>query len=431
MITTFGAIGSVAYSASATADPFTVKANGGLNVRTGPGTNFRILGTLPTGSQIDSTGPSRDGWMPISYQGNEGWVSGAYLNAVGAGNTPSQTIPAEQGSAYTTARLNVRTGASLSFRVVTVLDKGAKVATTGVTSNGYSQIVHEDQLRWVSTQYLTQSAPAQPQPSTDGLPTPTGSATATAPLLIRTTSGDDFVSVATVPVGTVLQLTGATENGRTQVIYQGALRWVTSQYLSGTASVPKPPSSALPATTGTKYATTALILRSSSDDQFVNYGDAPAGAALQVTGRVVNGRAEVVYQGNVRWVTAQYLADSAPAAPTTPTMNLPGLTANSRNLLAQVNQNFPEVRTIYGVRPDPIPDHPSGRALDLMVYSNRDLGTKIAAWAQANAASLNIDYIIWDQHIWSVARSREGWRFMADRGSPTANHKDHVHITVK
>lgn len=428
MITTFGAVGSIAYSASATADPFTVRANGGLNVRTGPGTNYRILGTLPTGSNIDSTGPSRNGWMPISYRGQEGWVSGAYLNAVGAGNTPSQAVPAERGTAYTTARLNVRTGASLSYRVVTVLDKGAKVSTTGVAANGYSQIVHGEQLRWVATRYLSQTVPSQPQPVGDGLPTPTGSATATAPLLIRTTSGSDFTSVATVPVGTVLQLTGVTENGRTQVIYQGSLRWVTSQYLSGTASVPKPPTSALPSTTGTKYATTALILRSSPEDQFVNHGDAPRGAALQVTGRVVNGRAEVVYQGNVRWVTAQYLADSAPAAPT---FNLPGLTPNSRYLLAEATKNFPEIRTIYGVRSDPIPDHPSGRALDFMTYTNKDVGNRLAAWAQANATELNIDYIIWDQRIWSVARQREGWRFMADRGSNTANHKDHVHITVK
>lgn len=428
LITTFGAVAGVAYGAAAFADPYTVKANGGLNVRSGPGLNHAILGTLPTGTAIDSTGPSQNGWMPITYQGRQGWVSDVYLTATGVGNAPSGTVPAERGSAYTTAPLNVRTGAGLSFRVVTVLRKGAKVETTGVTGNDYSQIVHDGQLRWVSSRYISRSTPTTPTPAANGLPAPTGTAIATAELMIRTTSGSTFEVVTNVPSGTELQLTGVSENGRTQVIWAGALRWVNSLYLSGNAAVPKPPTATLPQISGTKYATTALILRSSSGDQFENFGDAPTGAALQVTGRVENGRAEIIYNGAVRWVTAQYLADSAPVPSR---INLPGLTPNSQALLAAIQRQFPEIKTIYGVRSDPIPDHPSGRALDIMVYTNFGQGQAVADWARANASSLNIEYIIWNQRIWSVARNGEGWRYMADRGSNTANHKDHVHITVK
>jgi hypothetical protein len=29
-----------------------------------------------------------------------------------------------------------------------------------------------------------------------------------------------------------------------------------------------------------------------------------------------------------------------------------------------------------------------------------------------------------------VERSSEGWRYMSDRGSTTANHYDHVHVSV-
>ena len=38
--------------------------------------------------------------------------------------------------------------------------------------------------------------------------------------------------------------------------------------------------------------------------------------------------------------------------------------------------------------------------------------------------------MIWDQHIWNNERSGDGWRYMANRGSDSANHKNHVHITV-
>ena len=44
--------------------------------------------------------------------------------------------------------------------------------------------------------------------------------------------------------------------------------------------------------------------------------------------------------------------------------------------------------------------------------------------------SSNLYDVIWAQHIWTPVRSSEGWRSMPDRGSPTANHYDHVHISV-
>jgi hypothetical protein len=62
--------------------------------------------------------------------------------------------------------------------------------------------------------------------------------------------------------------------------------------------------------------------------------------------------------------------------------------------------------------------------------TGKALGAKVAAWAQANQARLGIEYVIWDQHIWNVKRASEGWRLMTDRGNDSANHKNHIHITV-
>lgn len=369
VLSTGGVVVGVAHAINAQADPFTVKANGGLNVRSGPGLGNRIIGNLPTGARIDSTGAARNGWMPIRFGSGTGWVSDLYLQAQGAGQQPSGTVPTSgRGQAYTTAALNVRSGAGISFRVITVLGKGDRVETTGVNASGYSQIVHAGQLRWVSSQYLSAQPGATPAPSSNGLPAIVGTARATADLMIRTTSGDRFENIRDVPAGTVLQLTGVTENGRTQIVFEGAVRWVNSLYLSGNASVPK-----------------------------------PSGGS-----------------GN----------SSAPVS-TVGVIGANGLTANSRNLLGRLQQQFPEVRTYMGVRQDSLPDHPSGRALDAMVYTNSALGDRIAEYVKDHAGELNVDYVIWNQHIWSVARSREGWRYMADRGSTTANHKDHVHVTVR
>jgi hypothetical protein len=49
---------------------------------------------------------------------------------------------------------------------------------------------------------------------------------------------------------------------------------------------------------------------------------------------------------------------------------------------------------------------------------------------RAHYAELGVSYVIYPQQIWSVERSGEGWRPMASRGSITANHYDHVHVSV-
>ncbi len=59
------------------------------------------------------------------------------------------------------------------------------------------------------------------------------------------------------------------------------------------------------------------------------------------------------------------------------------------------------------------------------------MGTDIAEWVRTNAGSLDLEYVIWRQQIWNPRRAGEGWRFMADRGSDSANHINHVHISVR
>jgi septal ring factor EnvC (AmiA/AmiB activator) len=83
-------------------------------------------------------------------------------------------------------------------------------------------------------------------------------------------------------------------------------------------------------------------------------------------------------------------------------------------------------------------EHPKGRACDFMVDANGsmppqdqiDRGWAIAEWARENAEDLGIMYVIYRQQIWDVRRGDTGWRDMADRGSITENHFDHVHISM-
>ncbi len=101
-----------------------------------------------------------------------------------------------------------------------------------------------------------------------------------------------------------------------------------------------------------------------------------------------------------------------------------------RALVAVLGPKF-AIKTIGGYRAsatDPR-GHPSGLAADFMTQTQTQ-GDQLAAYAQSHAHQLGIDYVLWRQRIWSTTRASEGWRVMADRGSPTENHRDHVHINV-
>ena len=180
------------------------------------------------------------------------------------------------------------------------------------------------------------------------------------------------------------------------------------------------------------WTTTELNLWTSADGDARNVGLVEGLEKVLVTGRKDGDRVEVVVGGKSRWVTAGYLADEKPE--TGPSLG--GQCANGSSIDAGspslyeihdvVCANWPEI-TSYGTwRSDG--EHGEGRAIDIMVSGAT--GWAIAEFLRANYSSLGIEYIIYSQKMWSVERSGEGWRCMSDRGSTTANHYDHVHVTV-
>jgi hypothetical protein len=102
-----------------------------------------------------------------------------------------------------------------------------------------------------------------------------------------------------------------------------------------------------------------------------------------------------------------------------------------------VHAKFRRVKVVGGWRAhDPYPDHPSGRAADIMMPHGghgRDvrLGNSIAKYFQKNAREYGVKYMIWRQRTWTAGDRVGNWNGMSSRGSRTANHMDHVHITVK
>ncbi|MDZ5662390.1 hypothetical protein SFC79_11505 [Nocardioides sp. S-58] len=188
------------------------------------------------------------------------------------------------------------------------------------------------------------------------------------------------------------------------------------------------------------WTTEVLNLWDGPSEKAEKLGVVEAPRQVAVTGRRQLGRVQIVIDGQSRWVTADYLSQDKPkpekVAKVASGPALGGTCANGSSIDAGraslyeihdvVCSNWPEI-TSYGTwRSDG--EHGQGRAIDIMVSG--DTGWAIAEFLRANYAALGIEYIIYSQQMWSVERSGEGWRGMSDRGSVTANHYDHVHVTV-
>lgn len=227
------------------------------------------------------------------------------------------------------------------------------------------------------------------------------------------------------------------------------------QPAAGAGKAPEPD----PEPTGSMFATTALNVRTGPGDEYDVVTTVDTGTKLKITDETDGEWTEVVYDGESRWVTSEYLAKQKPeeeseedsdtgdsddsddssdsdgstgglssAACATGSSVESGLTENAITVHRAVCAEFPEVTAYGGLRPGDGGEHGTGQALDIMISGST--GDQIADFVRANAGALGVSEVLWSQQIWTVERSSEGWRPMEDRGSTTANHYDHVHVTV-
>jgi len=182
------------------------------------------------------------------------------------------------------------------------------------------------------------------------------------------------------------------------------------------------------------WTTNELNIWTQPGDKAKQVGELEAGKKVLVTGRKLWGRTEIVLKGKARWVTEGYLSVDKPLGAGAGLSMEPcahsgesGLTDNAVYVFRSVCAAFPEISTYGGWSNHG--EHASGRAIDIMT-SDVSLGTAIAEFLRAHASELHLYDVIWRQHIWTPERSGEGWRSMPSRGSATANHYDHVHVSV-
>lgn len=222
---------------------------------------------------------------------------------------------------------------------------------------------------------------------------------------------------------------------------------------SETATPAEEPTTAAPTNTfdpsklGEKYIASSANIRTGPGSDYDVRTTLDAGIAVTVTNVTSNGWQQISYKGRAGWVKSDLLTDKKPESPSSSGSGgsgsggsssgtcssssaksiESGLTSKTISVLHAVCATFPDVKSYGGYRNES-GYHGQGRAIDVMVSGDR--AWEIAKWLRENAKSLGVIEVIHAQKIWTTQRASEGWRSMSDRGSATANHYDHVHISV-
>lgn len=149
-----------------------------LNVRSGAGTSYSVIGSLSKGKAASVVGTSGN-WYKIKYGSGYGYISASYTSAKAPSSSTSNTPPTtSSGKTYysTTSGLNVRSGPGTSYVSKGTLSYGQAVSVVDSSSYWY-KIKFGSGYGYVGSKYLSTSKPSSTTttPSTPDTPSSSSS----------------------------------------------------------------------------------------------------------------------------------------------------------------------------------------------------------------------------------------------------------------
>ncbi|MDR1496649.1 MAG: SH3 domain-containing protein, partial [Clostridiales Family XIII bacterium] len=131
-----------------------VTAKTSLNVRSGPATSYKKLGSLKKKAKVTITGKSGL-WYRIKYGDGSGFVTKSYIKITSATKekTDTSVYPFKAKVNIKKGKIDVRAGAGSKYKKLGVLKKGAKVTVKGAKGSWY-KITYKKKTAYVMKKYL-------------------------------------------------------------------------------------------------------------------------------------------------------------------------------------------------------------------------------------------------------------------------------------
>lgn len=130
-----------------TSGQFKVTASVSLNIRSGRGTSYKKIGSIPSGKIVTVT-DIQTGWGKVTYNGKTGYCSMKYLRR------PELIDGGSDANYKTTASLNLRSGRGTKYKIKLTIPKNTKLKVTDI-SNEWGKTTYKSTTGYVKTSYLS------------------------------------------------------------------------------------------------------------------------------------------------------------------------------------------------------------------------------------------------------------------------------------
>lgn len=258
---------------------------------------------------------------------------------------------------------------------------------------------------------------------------------AQAEVVVHAGASAESASIGTLHEGDKIAVTDQVVNGFRQVNYNGKLGYVAAGQLGD-----KAPVKATPTPTATKAkasATASAKATAKATKEATKAPETKAPATKAPATKAPATKAPATKAPATKAPATKAPATKAPAKTTAPAKapvytgkSVLGLKPKAMVVYNAVTARW-SFKAIGGYRASGnLSNHGRGGAIDFMITPGKESakGWQVANYLAANFDALGLDHIIFEQKIYT--RYNRFWRHMPSRGSVTANHYDHVHVSV-
>lgn len=260
-----------------------------VNFRTGAGTNYGIISTLPAGTHVVVSSQSSGGWATVVYNGTVGYISSDYLKR--ANDMDASFGTGTIDGSY----VRMRSGASTSSSILGTYNSGTTMTVTGVSGAWY-KVSYNGTAGYVHSDYVSLSGVTSNGGSTAG----SNGSVKGSDVRMRSGPGTNYSILGTYQNGTPLTVTG-TENGWSKVTVGGMSGYIRSDYVSGGGADSK-----------TGYIKgTGVRMRSGASTTSSILGVYNTGTEMTITGESGNWY-KVSYSGKDGYVCKDYMTTTKP-----------------------------------------------------------------------------------------------------------------------
>ena len=309
----------------------TVVCNTGVNVRSGAGTNYPVVGSAYNGQRVtiyETVNVNGSFWGRI---GDGRWISLNYVkldsSSSGTGSSGSNnniTWEGEGGSStgsgsgtgsssyltgtVTATGLNVRAAAGTGSAIVGALKKGDQVKIYAQTTVG-NTVWGQTDTGWVCMNYISLNGTSNGGSGSTGTVIATGTVKSNTNLNVRSGAGVAFPKVGTITSGTAVNIYEKTTVNGMEWGRIGTNMWVCLAYINLNTNNGSGGSNGSTATTGTGtvISSTNLNVRSGAGANYTKVGSLTPGSTVTVYEVVTSGTQQWGRIGNNMWVCMSYV----------------------------------------------------------------------------------------------------------------------------